>query len=515
MANRLDPMDIKQIITLHHEGVSNRQIGRILSISRNTVNTYINQIQASDYTCEELLKLPDKELKHCFPGLTTIKNPRYDELMRFLEQVHKARNAPGFTFLHHFNEYVAQAGDPYGYTQFVEHYHRKYKKRRGSMKLDHPPGKEVYIDFAGKKLHYIDKNTGEKVEAEVFVAILPYSQYTFVCACKSQSREDLIACMEKALAFFGGVPLAIVSDNLKAAVSRASKYEPVINKTFKDFARHYNCVVNPTRTYHAQDKALVEGAVRLAYQRIYHPMREMTFFSLTELNQAIAGYLDRYNDLLFQRKDASRKELFQSVERASLKALPDQPYQLKEYCRAKVQLMGYVYFSPDKSYYSVPYRFIGKSTQIEYTPTTVEVYYHQERIAVHQRSGKKGEYHTITDHLSSTHKQRLKWNTDFFCQQARQHGEHVEQVVSRIISSQSYPEIGYKRAMGLIQLHKGFGSERLDKACQMALQYDIYSYLRIKNILHNKMDQFLQEDLEETTTHIPMHQNIRGANYYN
>jgi hypothetical protein len=244
-------------------------------------------------------------------------------------------------------------------------------------------------------------------------------------------------------------------------------------------------------------------------------MREMTFFSLAELNQEIAGYLDRYNDLLFQRKDASRKELFQSVERAMLKPLPDQPYQLKEYCRAKVQLMGYVYFSPDKSYYSVPYRFIGKSTQIEYTPTTVEVYYHQERIAVHQRSGKKGEYHTITDHLSSTHKQRLKWNTDFFCQQARQHGEHVEQIVSRIITSQSYPEIGYKRVMGLIQLHKGFGSKRLDKACQLALQYEIYSYQRIKNILQNKMDQFLQEDLEEKTTHIPMHQNIRGANYYN
>lgn len=515
MANRLDPMDIKQIITLHNDGVSNRQIGRILSISRNTVNSYIKLISASDYSCEDLLKFPEKELNELFPGLTTIKNPRYDQLMLFFEKVYKARNEPGFTFLYHFNEYVGQTEDPYGYTQFVEHYNRKYQKRRGSMKLDHPPGKEVYIDFAGKKLHYIDKETGEKVAAEVFVAILPYSQYTFVCACKSQSREDLIGCMEKALVFFGGVPLAIVSDNLKAAVSRASKYEPIINKTFKDFARHYDCVVNPTRTYHAQDKALVEGAVRLAYQRIYHPMREMTFFSLAELNQAITGYLERYNDLLFQRKDASRKELFQSVERDCLKALPSQPYQIKEYCRAKVQLMGYVYFSPDKSYYSVPYRYIGKSTQIEYTPTSIEVYYHQERIAVHQRSRKKGEYHTIEDHLSSTHKQRQKWNPDFFRKQARPHGEHVEQVVAGMIASQTYPEIGYKRAMGLIQLHKGYGSVRLDKACQLALQYEIYSYQRIKNILYNKMDQVIQEGLEDKTTHIPVHQNIRGANYYN
>ncbi|MDM1384665.1 IS21 family transposase, partial [Myroides marinus] len=174
---------------------------------------------------------------------------------------------------------------------------------------------EMYIDFAGKKLSYVDKQTGEIIPVEVFVSILPNSQYTYVQVCASQKKEDLIQCCANALNFYGGVPLAIVSDNLRSAVSRSSKYEAQINRIFKDFASHYGCVVNPTRAYSPQDKALVENAVHLVYQRIYYPIREMTFFSLEELNQEIQTRLVHYNQLLFQRKEASRVELFQSVER--------------------------------------------------------------------------------------------------------------------------------------------------------------------------------------------------------
>ena len=259
----------------------------------------------------------------------------------------------------------------------MEHYRRKYAKQKGSMKLEHEAGKELFIDFAGKKLHIVDKETGELIPVEVFVAILPNSQYTYVEACMSQKREDLIACLSNSLSFYGGVPKAIVSDNLKSAVTRASKYEPEVNRSLKDFAHHNNCVVNPTRSYSPQDKALVENAVQLTYQRIYHPIRAMTFFSLKELNQQIRKHLEVYNNLLFQRKEASRRELFQSVERSYLKPLPCSTYQLKEYTRAKVQKIGYVYFSPDKSYYSVPYRFIGKLTMIHYTQSTVEVYHYR------------------------------------------------------------------------------------------------------------------------------------------
>ena len=516
MANTLDPMDLKQIITLHLDGYSNRNIGTALGISRNTVNTYMRSFKSSDHTFKELLSFDNSRLEALFTSRTTIDNERYDGLMRYFEGMNKARDHPGFTFLFHYNEYAQRAKEPYGYTQFMEHYRRKYAKIKGSMKLEHEAGKEMFIDYAGKKLHIVDRDTGELVPVEVFVAILPSSQYTYVEACRSQKREDLIGCCENALHFYGGVPKAIVSDNLKSAVTRSSRYEAQINRSFKDFARHYNCVINPARGYSPQDKALVENAVHLAYQRIYYPLREMTFFSLEDLNKEIKRLLERYNDLLFKRKEASRLELFQSVEREYLKPLPAARYELKEYRRAKVQKIGYVYFSPDKAYYSVPYRYIGRETVIHYTKNMVEVYYNRQRIALHPRNGSKGSYNTNKDHLSSTHKQYSDWSPEFFRNKATPHGSYVVACVGQIIAGVDYPEIGYKRAMGVIQLHRSYGSRRLDNACKRALQADAVSYKRIQNILKNNLDQssLFFQDLEDDKSHIPEHQNIRGAFNY-
>lgn len=517
MANKLDPMDLKQIITLHLNGYSNRKIGSALGISRNTVNTYMKRFKASEYSCKQLLGFDNTALTELFPSQTTLDTQRHDELMKYFEEVNKARNHPGFTFLFHYQEYVQTVSNPYSYTQFMEHYWRKYAKLKGSMKLEHEAGAEMYIDFAGKRLEITNKQTGELTSVETFVSILPNSQYTYVEATRSQKKEDLIACCENALRFYGGVPKAIVSDNLKSAVTRASKYEPIINRSFKDFARHYNCVVSPTRSYSPQDKALVENAVHLVYQRIYYPLREMTFFSLEELNLEIKRLLENYNKLLFQRKEASRRELFQSVERQYLNPLPQETYELKDYKRAKVQKMGYVYFSPDKSYYSVPYRFIGKSTLIHFTKSMVEVYYNHQRIALHKRSFSKGSYITNKDHLSSTHKSYSDWSPEYFKKKAAPHGLKVVECVEKILTDSQYPEIGYKRVMGLIQLHKAYGSTRLDKACEIALKADMTSYRRIKNILKNNMDKsslFYQDLEEKRATHIPMHQNIRGASAY-
>ena len=508
-------MDLKQIITSHLDGLSNRKIGEQLSIHRNTVNAYMRLFGACGYSLPELLKMEDVSLGKLFPSHTTIVNPRYDELMRYFEGMNQEAKHPGFTFLYHFNEYSEQAKEPYGYTQFMEHYRRKYVKEKGSMKLDHEPGYELFVDFAGKKMEIADRDTGEVIPVEVFVALLPNSQYAYVEACMSQKRTDLLGCMANALSFYGGVPKAIVSDNLKSAVTRACKYEPDINRSLKDFARHYNCIVNPTRGYSPQDKALVENAVNLAYQRIYYPLRNMTFFSLADLNREIKKRLSKYNDLLFQRKDASRKELFQSIERSYLKPLPALAYQLKDYRRAKVQKIGYVYFSPDKTYYSVPYRYIGKSTLIHYTGSWVEVYYNHERIAAHGRNPSPGSYNTMRKHLSSTHKAYADWSPDFFKSLASKHGENVLACVESLLAESDYPETAYKRSMGIVQLHRFYGSKRLDNACQVALYAGSHSYKRIKNILKNNMDKEFsvpQDDAKQS--HIPFHENIRGADNY-
>jgi hypothetical protein len=260
---------------------------------------------------------------------------------------------------------------------------------------------------------------------------------------------------------------------------------------------------------------LVENAVHLAYQRIYYPLREMTFFSLAELNNEIRALLDRYNDQLFQRKAASRKELFQSVERAYLKPLPTRPYELKDYRRAKVQKMGYVYFSPDKNYYSVPYRYIGKSTQIHYTRSMIEVYHNNERIAIHPRDAGRGNYITIKDHLSSTHRKYIDWSPEYFATLARKHGPHVETLVKHLLTNGDYPESNYKKSMGIIQLYKSYGSERLEKACKRAVDADIFSYQRLKNILKNGLDLIESEpECHSTQSHIPRHANTRGAKHY-
>lgn len=515
MANTLDPMDLKQIITLNKDGLSNRQIGEMLDISRNTVNTYMHFFKACDHHSDELLKMENAQLEELFTSKTTIQNQRFDQLMLYFDKVNQARNHPGFTFQFHYNEYKQEVVKPYSYTQFMEHYKRKFAKIKGSMKLEHEAGKEVFIDYAGKKLHIVDKETGELIPVEFFIAILPNSQYTYFECTMSQRREDMMFSMGNALSFFGGVPKAIVSDNLKSAVTRASKYEPDINRTFKDFALHYNCVINPTRSYCPQDKALVENAVQLAYQRIYYPIREMIFFSLEELNSEIRKRLDDYNNLLFQRKQASRKELFQSVERGYLKPLPSEKYEMRDYKRAKVQKIGYVYFSPDKSYYSVPYRYIGKTTLIHYTKSTVEIYYNHERIGFHKRNPVMGFYNTNKDHLSSTHKAYTDWSPDYFKIMASKHGTDVIAIIDRIMTNCDYPETAYKRAMGIIQLHRTYGSERLNNACKRAFYVGTNSYKHIHNILKNNKDKepLLIELI--TTSHIPKHENIRGASNYN
>jgi len=516
MAKKLDPMDLKQIITLHLDGLSNRNIGKTLGISRNTVNSYMQLFNANSLGLHELLEQDEATLQALFPTKTTINNERFDFLIKYFEKVNLARKHPGFTFLYHYLEYKSSVDNPYSYTQFMEHYNSKYSKEKGSMKLEHKAGNEMMIDFAGKHLHITSKETGELIAVEVFVAILPCSQYTYVEACMSQKREDLIGCIANALSFTGGVPKAIVSDNLKSAVSRSSKYEPRINKSLKDFARHYGCVVNPTRTYSPQDKALVENAVNLTYQRIYYPLRDMVFFSLSELNKEIKHLLEGYNDLHFQRKEGSRRELFQSIERRYLKALPPSVYQIKDYRRAKVQKIGYVYFSPDKNYYSVPYRFIGKQTQIHYTQNWIEVYFNNERIAIHKREHSKGVYTTTKDHLCSTHQAYKDWSPQYFKSLAKKHGESVMMFVEGLIHQSDYPEIAYKRAMGVIQLHREYGSDRLNSACQRALYGQALKYRYVKNILKNNLDkeQACFDDLQKNKTHIPLHDNIRGATTY-
>jgi len=508
-------MDLRQLIQLKQQGTSNRDAAHLLKIHRNTVNAYVHLFLSTDKTYSELLGLDNTSLQELFPSPELRDQKRYDQLLSFLKQVDQDRHRRGFTFYRKWTEYRDLYPDGYGYTQFMDHFHRLYSMPAPSMKLEHKAGNNVFIDFAGKKLQIVDRHTGEVKPVEVFLALLPCSQYLYVEACQDQSRESLVGCMTHSLSYFGGVPRAIVLDNLKSAVNKSCKYEPAINKTFKELALHYKTVVMPARPYKPQDKALVENAVQLVYQRIYYPLEKMTFFSIEELNLKILELLVSHNNQQLQKRGVSRKELFETIEKQDLNPLPDTPYELRYYRRGKVQKTGHVYFSTDKTYYSVPYRFIGQQLEIQYNASIVELYYNHDRIATHKRNPRPGIYITNKDHLCSTHREYSDWSPDKFIAQAGRIGKHTEEYVAGLIRQYEYPEHAYRQAQGIIHLRRQYPSERIDQACRYAYGIqDRFSYHLVLRILKSGIDQVPMEETKEDQSHIPAHNNIRGESYY-
>ena len=511
-AKKVEIMKLKQLLILKERGESNRSCERILGIHRNTVNHYVRMFRASGLGYSKLCSLDESSLRELFPYKASIDESRYSTLSEYFTYFDKELKKPGCTREALWREYLQKHPGGYGYSQFNEHINRWQNKVKSSGKLSHKAGDKIYVDYSGKKLHITDRQTGELTEVEVFVAILPASQYTYVEASRSQKKADFIKSINNCLAFFGGVPKTIVTDNLKSAVNKASKYEAVLNKNFRALAVHYKTSINPTRAYSPQDKALVEGAVRLIYQRIFYPLEKMTFFSIEALNEAIKEKLTDYNNRLMKQLETSRRELFLDIEKPYLGTLPPEPYEMKEYRKAKVQKMGFVYLHEDKNYYSVPYRYIGHSVEVQYDSDIVEIYYQSQRIAMHKRSYRKGAYIKKDEHLSSYHKFYNNWSPDFFLNWAKKLGTNIESYIDKLLKQDTYPEIAYKQCLGIIHLKSKYPVQRIDKACEMALGYSRYGYRIIKNILINKTDI---ESLETTNKpHIAKHTNIRGAKNY-
>ncbi len=512
-AKRIGIMDIRQIIQLKIDGFSNRKISGLTGIHRNSVNGYVQLINACDRSLGELLVLPDAELSSLFSSPGTVDKKRYEVLCGYFEHFRTELKKPGCTKQVLWEGYQQKHPGGYAFTQFSEHFKRWLKQVKASGKLDHKAGDKIYVDYTGKKLFYIDKATGEVIEVEVFVAILPCSGYTFVEAAPSQKLAGFIGSMNNCLRYFGGVPKAIVPDNLRSAVTKGSKYEPVLNKTFKDFALHYGSVINPTRTYSPQDKALVEGAVKIVYQRIFYPLSKMSFFSIEDLNKQIGVLLGAYNDRLLGHLNVSRRQQFLTIEQPFLKPLPKEDYEVRQYRRATVQKMGYVYLSPDKNYYSVPYRYIGKRAEVSFDRQSVAIHYKSERIALHKRNYRPGTYTTIKEHLSSTHRFYRSWSPGYFEKLATPHGEQVATYIKALIAGKTYPEVAYKQCLGILSLSRKFGKQRLNNACKRGLLFHRQGFHIIERILINKMDT-AEQTPEDTPDQIEAHRNIRGASYY-
>lgn len=506
-AKRIEIMDIRQLLLLKIKGESNRSCSKILSIHRNTIDSYVRLLNACELSYTELLDFSDVNLLELFPISTNSDTDRYQQLSQYFPYFKKELLRPGATREVLWRNYLQKHPEGYRYTQFNQHLNTWLVQIKASGKLEHKAGDKLYIDYTGKKLEIVDKQTGEVTQVEVFVGILPCSHYTYVEASLSQKREDFIRSVNNCLRFYGGSPKAIVPDNLKSAVTKASKYEPVLNKSLKSLGLHYSSVINPTRCYSPQDKALVEGAVKLVYQRVFYPIRDMIFFSLEDLNKQIRIELEKYNKSLMSKTETSRLKQFLDIEKHYLQALPPNEYQLKNYRKAKVQKMGYVSLWDDKTYYSVPYRYIGKQVEMQYDQTGVEIYYNSQRIASHKRCFKKGTYITVKEHMSSTHQFYSDWSPEYFEKLALKIGEETKKYVSVLIDQQAYPETGYKQSLGIINLKKEYPEHRIELACRMAFSHDRYSYRTILRILKNNMDlEFKNTEIQLT---IPVHSNLR------
>lgn len=506
-------MDLRQLVRLKRDGCSNRRAADFLHVSRNTVNEYVRIFDSHGLSYEELMCLSEKELYELFPCSSEIDSYRFQTLAGQFSRFEKELKKPGCTLRTLWNEYINAYPDGYMYSRFCHHLSQWRDRALGSAKLDHKYGEKVFIDFTGKKLSYVDRSSGQVVEVNVFVAVLPATGYTYVVATLTQSQEEVIEALGKCFHYLGGVPRVIVSDNLKAVVAKSHKYEPTINRTLNDFALHYGCVIDPARPYCPQDKAMVEGAVKIVYQRIFYPLGKHTFFTLESLNEAIGVLLETYNNYQMSRSNETRSQLFYSLEQNHLQPLPSEPYIIRNFKSLTVQKMGHIFLAEDKHYYSVPYRFIGRKVDVQYTISTVEIYFERERIALHKRTKIAGKYTTISNHLSSSHRVYSEWSLDFFCTRAEKIGRHTEQFIREMILSKEHPEVAYKQALGITLLPQKYPLERIENACLRALSLGRYGYHIIENILKNGMDQVQSENY--MTPHIPPHANIRGgSNYY-
>ncbi|MBA3678573.1 MAG: IS21 family transposase [Sphingosinicella sp.] len=514
MANNPIGMNkLRHILRLHTQGRSKLIIAQQTGVARNTLKKYLKEFIASGLSFSEISELGDKDLEDLFIKQEDKPvNQKLLTLFTLFPAMDKELKRKGVTRALLWQGYKNTHPDGVGRSQF-NHYFALWKAQvNPTMHIEHKAGDKLYVDFAGEKLSIVDKQTGEIQQVEVFVAILGASQLTYVEAVMSQQKEDFIGACESALHYYGGVPAAIVPDNLKSAVIKSSKYEPVLNEAFADFAEHYSTTILPARAYRPRDKALVENAVRIIYTRIYAKLRDTIYFTLEELNAAILLFLGEHNSLLLTGRNYSRIQQFEEIERAALAPLPPLRYELKKQIFVTVMKNGHVSLNADKHYYSVPYRYIGKKIKLMYSRHTVDIFYHYERIAQHKRMKSPYNYTTDKEHLASAHRFVSDWTPERFLGWASGIHEDVHLYILKILDRKQHPEQAYKSCVGILSFAKKVGNERLIKACQRALGYGMYNYKIIQRILEKGLDK--QSDEENEQLEMPLHDNIRGEEYY-
>jgi len=500
---------IKEVLRLHYEaGLSQANIAKVNHISRYTVQQYIMRFSAAglNWPLNESVNEMALESK-LFPGKLDKSDRPAPDYGYLLQEIRR----PDATLSVLWEEYKQQHPDGYQYSYFCDLFNAYRGKLNLSRRQEHKAGEKTFLDFGDSPLVITDRQAKTQTPTKIFVSVWGASNFLYAESSLDEKLATWISLNIHALEYYGCCPRAMVPDNLKSAVSKASRYEPDINPTYAEFAEHYGTVIFPARPYRPKDKSKAENGVTLAKRWILFRLRNQTFYSLSELNQAIRGLLDDFNNRIMKKIKKSRRELFELWDKPHALPLPQRRYEFAEWKKAKVQFNYHI--ACDDHNYSVPYTFIHKQVDIKATRNLVEVYYKGNRICCHARGYIAHGYTTLREHMPEKHLKYLEWTPDRILSYAGKYGASVKALVQEIMAQRKYPQQAYKSCMGIIRLENAYSAQRLNLACQRALQYRAYSYRSIVNILDKGLDKQMSSPSSPSVSR--NHENIRGADYYN
>lgn len=515
MANKTIPMlSIRRIIQLKDSGASQRSIARVLGIDRKTVSEYSKRILDANQSFASLLALDDQALSELLlpPAGPLSSDARYTGFEAEIPALIKLLSKGKMTRMMLWESYRERQPEGYSYSQFCERLGQHLRANKAVMVQQHVPGAVHYFDYAGDKLSYIDRQTGEWVQCSVYLAVLPYSGFTFGEVYPSQTRDQLLAAMTATQAYFGGVTQSSCSDNMKQFVKKSNRYEPVFEELCQQWSLHYNTTLMATRVARPKDKAAVESAVNTVYKRIYALLEVNPSYSLQELRSKFRLALEALNDRPMQKHGRSRREVFLSEEKPFLRPLPPTPFVEKLSTHAKVQPNYHIVIGKERHYYSVPYQYIGKQVKVVYDTDHVEVYLDHCRIAFHQRSYRKNYYTTEASHMPEKHQRVKGWNEPFFKEKAELIGPNTAAAILRILATPVFKQQAYNSCLGVLRLAEKYSDQRLEAAAARALLGPKINYTIIHDILARGLDK--AHTAEATHNAIPAHDNLRGAQTY-
>jgi len=500
---------IRQMLRLHRDGVSAREIGRTLGVARSTVQDNLKRAAAAGLAWPLASELTDDVLEQRLfaragvrSGFRRRSEPDWAALARELKR-------PGVNLMVLWEEYRDGYPEGYGYSRFCDLFREFERRLSPVMRQHHAAGDKVFVDYSGKKIGIVDPETGVVRDAEIFVAVLGASNYTYAEATWTQTLPDWIGAHVRMFRFLGGVPRLVVPDNLKSGVHKASFYDPEINRSYGMMAAHYGVGVLPARPRKPRDKAKVEAGVRFAQSYILGRLRHQTFFSLGEVNAAIVVVLGRINGHVMRRLGVSRQDLFASIERPALKPLPGTDYEFAEWRLARVGLDYHV--EVQSFLYSVPHSLIRQQVDVRITTRTIEVFHRGRRVAAHQRRYGGRRHGTDPDHMPSAHRRYAEWTPERFRRWARSIGPSTEGLVVAVLANRPHPEQGFRTCLGVLRLFKGIDPARAESVSARAVEIGALNYKSIASILANKLD-WSSRQIEDPA--VIDHPNVRGPGYF-